>query len=65
MDTVMHTMHEEFHNISVPFRSFHTLFKTFDYDHKCCLKEPKLCPLKLYKFPKLGISVGPIIDTTN
>ena len=69
MDTVMRTMHAEFQNIAIPFRKikgYQTLFRTLDNYHQCCLKEPKLCPLKLlYKIHKPGISVRPIIDNTN
>ena len=69
MDTVMHTMHAEFQIIAISFRKikgYQTLFRTLDKYHQCCLKEPKLCPLKLlYKIHKPGISVRPIIDNTN
>jgi hypothetical protein len=38
------------------------LFRTFDKYQKCCLEEPKLCPLKLlYKIHKPGTSVRPKI----
>ena len=69
VESVLRTTHEDFRNISAPFRKikeFQTLFRTLDNYHRCCLEEPKLCPLKLlYKIHKPGISVRPIIDNTN
>jgi hypothetical protein len=69
MDAVLQSMNADFQIIAAPFRKikgFQTLFRTLDNYHQCCLREPKLCPLKLlYKIHKPGISVRPIIDNTN
>jgi hypothetical protein len=69
VESVLRSTHEDFQRIAAPFRKikgFQALFRTFDKYHKCCLEEPKLCPLKLlYKIHKPGISVRPIIDNTN
>ena len=69
VESVLRSTHEDFQIIAATYRKikgFQTLFRTFDKYHKCCLEEPKLCPLKLlYKIHKPGTSVRPIIDNTN
>jgi len=68
MDVLQKT-HQDFKHVTAEFRKikgFQTLFRTLDKYHNNCLREPKLCPLKLlYKVHKPGINTRPIIDNTN
>ena len=69
LDQVMKSMNQDFQTVAAPFRKIkgpQALLRNFDKYHESCLREPRLCPLKLLqKVHKPGMGVRPIVSNAN